>query len=352
MYARSWTVLGLLISAAAVLSGCDAELAPSADAAATLATAGNDGGKSVSAKDFAGKSPDELRQVVDESQAAADQLADMLKSRTNYRLRMKEFRRHVNTAAAAADALAAHPDIPATEQDRVRQRKLRLIYTAAQTDRSAFEQRLADEVQKLTEQEPHSQSAVVGDALLLELTTLSGEDPHEEKMAALNEFVDRHAGSDIGLALFMQYGEQLERKKQQDAALECYAAAVASFPNSPQLAPARAKLESHRAARRERLARERAHQEKIADIRRQLVNQDGYFLIYTFETDKTLYRFEYDVIQGADAAVAHILGVPDKWDWKITARFPETADGLARANALKKQREKKETYMRVPTFGP
>lgn len=304
----------------------------------------------VSAADFAGHSPAELEQTIEKATAEADRLADFLATGVNYELRLREFHRQVATAAAAADALARHDRASAAQRQQAALGKLKLYYTAAQTDRATFEPRLASEVTRWQAEDPQSQAAVVGEAMLLELTCLSGDAPHEEKLQALVDFANRHGASPAGAALFIEYGDQLEQQDRADAAMECYRAALKLFPDSPQLRPVRERLAALEADRRRRQAANEAHREKVAAIRRKLVAQDGYFVIYTFEKKKMLYRFEYDVLHGPDAAVSHILNVPKNWDWKLTARFPETPDGLTRAQKLAEEKIKKETYMK--TFVP
>ena len=185
---------------------------------------------------------------------------------------------------------------------------------------------------------------------MLELTVLSGEGEHAAKMEALNHFAGRRPDSPTGPALFLKYGKQLEREGEIERALDCYRASVSRFPNSPQLNPIRTRLANIESAHRAKLAREQARKAEIASIKRQLGRSDGYFVIYTREKGKLMYRFEYDVLRGADEAADFVLRLSDKWEWKLTARFPETSDGLAQATELREKRRKKETVMQVPVF--
>ena len=331
--------LGLL------LAGCD--IPPAAMEAATTDTQA-----APNEDDFvpSGMSPSDLHEVLQESTEQAELVASLLDSGVNYAMRLEEFRRHVTTGHAAAAAIERHPDAPALDRDVAAIEGLRLLYSGVKTDRTAFEQKLQEEVAARAKDHPDSEATAVGEAMLLELTVLSQEGEHEAKLEALNDFANRRPSSPAGPALYLQYGQMLEKANDVSAAMEIYRTALAKFPTSTQLNSVRERIAAIEAAHRKKMAKEAAHKAKIASIKRKLVRQDGYFVIYSREKDKTMYRFEYDVLKGADAAANHILHLPNTWEWELTQRFPETADGYTRAAELRDERIKKETFMQIPVF--
>lgn len=298
---------------------------------------------------YQGKSVDELVAAIDAERAEAEQVAELLKSGVNYQLRMKAFRGHVANSVAACDALSQHEEATDTQRLQAEVGKMEALYKAAKTDRITFEPRLAEEVHAAIEQDPAGHVSGVGEALLLELTVLSGEATHEEKMESLAGFARRHRTNPAGPALYLQYGDQLE-DHNADLAIDCYSTAMRSFPASPSLNPIQNRLIVLENARREREAKEQAKLAKIAAIKRQLGWPDGYFLIYSREKNKTMYRFEYDLCKGPDEVVKTVWNLPNTWEWKVYQRFPENKDGFDKATALRNERVKKETVMTIPVY--
>jgi tetratricopeptide (TPR) repeat protein len=303
--------------------------------------------------EFFGKSPAELCEVIETSKVTANQIAATLKSGGNRGLRMKEFCRNIETASAAASALARHPESSEAEKQQATLTRLELFYTAAQTDRPSFEPRLAGEVETLLTDNPDSQAVIVGETLLLRLSVLSKEARHEEIMSELEAFSRRHPEGSAGPMLFLEYGEALVRDKRDDEALHCYYRANELFPKSPQLNDVRLMLANYETARRNQLAKEESRRKKIAAIKRRLGYADGYFVLCASEKGKVFYRFEYYVRKGADKTASVILNLRENWKWdcEVVARFPETPDGFKQANRLKKERTRKETAFKAPAFG-
>ena len=95
--------------------------------------------------DPAGKSPEELKEIVNQSAADAKLLTELLKSGVNYSMRLKEFRRHVETGFAAAKALESHSELEQAQRTAAVD-GLRLLYAGVKTDRATFAERFESEV--------------------------------------------------------------------------------------------------------------------------------------------------------------------------------------------------------------
>ena len=81
--------------------------------------------------DPAGMSLDELNEVLNQSATEAELVADLLKSGLNYSLRLKEFRGHVETGFAAAQAIEQHADSSQDQKMTAGSQGLQLLYVGA-----------------------------------------------------------------------------------------------------------------------------------------------------------------------------------------------------------------------------
>lgn len=303
--------------------------------------------------DLTGKSPDELRELIEFSAEEADRMGGLLETGVNYEVRLAQFKRHVDTALAAAEATLDHEAATPEEKKSARLTTFRLLYSGSQYDRACYEPQLAEAVARLKESDPGGEATAVGEAILLQLTHVAADTPRDETMAALTRYAQEYPRGPAGPQLFLQYGQRLEREDEDGAALSCYRKAVELFPRVAQTHPLRQRLARLESVQRTRLRKEADRNAKRRRIRAQLGPADsGYYVIYSREMKPpkgimTLYRFEYEVLQGPETAVAYILGLSDNWQWELVARFPETSAGYQQAQTLAEERIKKETFMKT-----
>ena len=279
-------------------------------------------------------SPAEWLQEIEKAAADADQVAKLLDSGGNRQLRMKEFAESIQRGAAAAEAIAAHPQASAGEKDTAGTRRVHLLYVGARQDPEAFLDALRGDVEARLAKAPDSEAAVLGEALLLELTVVRSDAPHDEKMKTLAEFAARREYAPASLLLYLQYGELLEQAEDVKATVACYQQVIESFPDSPRIEAVRRRLSTILAAYQRLVAEQAATNARIARIKSLLGREDGYFVIYSRERDKSTYRFSYDVVR-ADSVVARVMRLPADWKWEVSGWFEDSAAGLAAASQLR-----------------
>lgn len=295
---------------------------------------------------------DQLYAYTEDSLKEAVESASLLSSHgRTASFRVARFQEHVEQGVAAAEKLLTHPQSTGEHQEFARQAKMLLLSHGARQVEGRFREPLRTFVSELQHQGDDRLSAI-GEAVLVELTMKAPEASEEAVMAALEDYGQRYPHCGAGLALFQQYGAQLEKQEMSEQAIVCYRTAVALYGNLPDATAVRSRLVALENLAAAKASRSQATQARQRAIREQLGDEHGYFVIYAKEIKPPsnqmfqLHAFQYEVLHGATAAVSFISGLRSNWQWELVERFPDTPDGFAQAQELAKQLTKKRAFIK------
>jgi len=300
--------------------------------------------------------PQELAAVMDGALEQAQKLARTPGKGERKKLPAEEFQRQIFTGIKAAEMIAAHADADKETQATARRTNLSLLYLGARHDGPMFEQRLVDFAEQIAADHPESKEAALAAACALELRHLDRNKPKGEVMARLVEYGESYPTSVAGIELFRLYGKQLESNQDRAGAMACYEKGLTLYRETPgvnRLSDPLRKLQREKGREvATRQHQEDAYQAKVGRAKQRLGGgQDGYFVIYAEENVKPprhggfyFYCYEYEVLRGINEAATYVLGLPEKYSWKLIQRFPQTPGGREKAYGLWKKLLKEKRY--------
>lgn len=294
-----------------------------------------------------------LIQLVQKAQTEADELAQLLAaSAANQQVRIANLKRQIDHGVTATERLDTNGDATELQRQWARQAKLSLLYQGAKHEPSEFLPRLKQYASELRQDDPQGQLTAVGAAFVIELESLSMTSPNSDPLPMLIEYAKQFPKCGAGVTLFQRYGEQLERTGRHAEASECYRQGVVSYSKHPAAASLKVRYDRIGTREKANVERHEARQRKLSQIRRKLGDRDdGYFVVYAHEVKDdakgfSLYKFQYEVLHGREAAAMFIDGLASNWQWDLIQRFPDSPGAYQQASALAEELTKKRAFIK------